>query len=352
MTDYSALYDVNPQESAEAVNIAAHPGGGTMILNVASGEGLVEDIFEAQLRGLEIAYKEPIGRVLASLANRLDDLGIEKSANLVDGILEKFAAESGGSTSSGEVGGEDLGSDAFEFMDEPDEESSDPREMLRIVNLDVERMLDLMHVNFSANNDYSSDKMKVEFLVGEIKGGLANKDFVQASKGAVNLLAGLNQMRSAWLGANPEELFTTREDFTEFSNIASKVSKLLNRLSAVVKSQPKSRARTVNQANKERLLNQMAQAENLGKALNISLMRASNKITDPHKKKAFNDAVLQLWKAHPELTNYEQVKEQIEKMTEISEQESAEYSAWISEIMKGLTAVKEGISARLQSGAF
>lgn len=88
------LYDIDP-ESIASLNGRAHPGGGTTTIEVMSGEGLIEDQFEAQLRGLEIAYKEPVLRVLASLADKLDSGVAFASADEVDAIIKRFADDIG-----------------------------------------------------------------------------------------------------------------------------------------------------------------------------------------------------------------------------------------------------------------
>jgi hypothetical protein len=88
---YDHLYDLRPGDFAYQ-NAEAHPGGGTETVEVPSGEGVVEDQFEAHLRAMEIAYREPTAAILASLANGLDSLGFEKRASQVDSVLESFVA--------------------------------------------------------------------------------------------------------------------------------------------------------------------------------------------------------------------------------------------------------------------
>lgn len=91
-SQYHVLYDLKPDDF-ELQNALAHPGGGTETIEVASGEGLVEDLFEAHLRGMAIAYKEPLANILANLANDLENSGFTKIAARVDEVLEVVAAE-------------------------------------------------------------------------------------------------------------------------------------------------------------------------------------------------------------------------------------------------------------------
>lgn len=87
-----SLYDIQ-NFGIEDLNAWAHPGGGTETIEVPSGQGLVEDQFEAHLQGLHIAYKEPLAHALASLANKLDENGKEKVASQVDSIIQKLAED-------------------------------------------------------------------------------------------------------------------------------------------------------------------------------------------------------------------------------------------------------------------
>lgn len=89
VSQYDMLYGLKPDDFA-IQNASAHPGGGTEVVEIASGEGLVEDQFEAHLRGMEVAYREPTAQVLAALANDLDNVGFSKLASAVDSTLEKF----------------------------------------------------------------------------------------------------------------------------------------------------------------------------------------------------------------------------------------------------------------------
>lgn len=79
-----------PTESQEALNRRAHPGGGTETMVVESGEGLVEDQFEAHLKGLYVAYREPTAGRLAVLASALEEIGEENLAEEVDDVLADF----------------------------------------------------------------------------------------------------------------------------------------------------------------------------------------------------------------------------------------------------------------------
>lgn len=80
-----SLYNL-PIEGVADMNMRAHPGGGNEMVEVASGEGLVEDLYETQLRSLYIAYHEPLGR-LAGLAGKLEAMGAVKASNQVDNII-------------------------------------------------------------------------------------------------------------------------------------------------------------------------------------------------------------------------------------------------------------------------
>ena len=84
------LYHVHPDSAAD-VNKESHPGGGTVTLEVPSGEGLVEDLFETQLRGLSVAMKEPTLNVLAKLADKLEKFNAIKYASIIDEFIYKIA---------------------------------------------------------------------------------------------------------------------------------------------------------------------------------------------------------------------------------------------------------------------
>lgn len=80
-------------ETAEDMNMRAHPGGGASTVELPSTEGLVEDLYEAQMKNIEIAQGKSRLATLAELANNLEDAGINKYANYVDNIINKIAAE-------------------------------------------------------------------------------------------------------------------------------------------------------------------------------------------------------------------------------------------------------------------
>jgi len=86
------LYDIHPVGS-ESQNAMAHPGGGTETVEIASGEGLVEDLYESHLVALEIAYSTPVASELAKLANDLEDQGLVSLANNVDDTLANFVKQ-------------------------------------------------------------------------------------------------------------------------------------------------------------------------------------------------------------------------------------------------------------------
>lgn len=94
------LYGIDPEPLA-SLNGRAHPGGGTATVEMPSGEGLVEDGFQAQLRAMEIAYREPVARHLVQLAELLEHTGTKKSTAAIDELLEKWA---GGTLAPGFVG--------------------------------------------------------------------------------------------------------------------------------------------------------------------------------------------------------------------------------------------------------
>ena len=83
------LYNVSP-ESHASLNARAHPGGGTEAVELRSGEGLVEDQYEAQLKGLYVAYREPAAVRLAGLAIELEKSGFVELASSVDNALGNF----------------------------------------------------------------------------------------------------------------------------------------------------------------------------------------------------------------------------------------------------------------------
>jgi hypothetical protein len=68
------------------VNRSAHPGGGTQITD-ASREGLVEDLFEAHLRHLDVAAKSAVVGRLVTAANNLDAMGFTTAVNRIDLLI-------------------------------------------------------------------------------------------------------------------------------------------------------------------------------------------------------------------------------------------------------------------------
>ena len=80
-----------PLPSASELNQQAHPGGGTRVTD-ASREGLVEDLFEAHLRHLDVATKSAVCDRLCRVSNVLDGRGLSRQADLLDGIMMSFAA--------------------------------------------------------------------------------------------------------------------------------------------------------------------------------------------------------------------------------------------------------------------
>lgn len=79
-----------PLPTSADMNQAAHPGGGTVVTE-ASGEGLVEDLFEAHLRHLDVATKSAVATRLADVATAVEGMGLTRAAEAVDSILS-FAA--------------------------------------------------------------------------------------------------------------------------------------------------------------------------------------------------------------------------------------------------------------------
>jgi hypothetical protein len=76
--------------TAEDLNREAHPGGGTWVTD-ATNEGLVEDLFQAHLKNIDMATKSAVVKRLAELADRLDSLNAVYSASKVDLLLKKIA---------------------------------------------------------------------------------------------------------------------------------------------------------------------------------------------------------------------------------------------------------------------
>jgi hypothetical protein len=83
---------------------AAHPHGGTTVIDVPSpsgGEGRVEDAIEHQVRVLHMIYTEPTARILADLATNIEKGGDRKIANAIDRINELFVKTAVGPTEEG-----------------------------------------------------------------------------------------------------------------------------------------------------------------------------------------------------------------------------------------------------------
>ena len=102
-----SLYGL-PTQSHDNLNQQAHPGGGTETIAIASGEGLVEDQYEAQLKSLYVAYREPTAGRLAALAGDLEEIGCDELAEEVDEVLAGFyevgLAKEAATPSVGEIG--------------------------------------------------------------------------------------------------------------------------------------------------------------------------------------------------------------------------------------------------------
>lgn len=83
------LYGLTVEPLAN-MNQRAHRGGGVEVVEVPSGEGFVEDQYEAQLKGLYVAYREPTAVKLAALATQLEVEGFVSFAEKVDDVLAGF----------------------------------------------------------------------------------------------------------------------------------------------------------------------------------------------------------------------------------------------------------------------
>jgi hypothetical protein len=75
------------------MNQLAHPGGGTQVTE-ASREGLVEDLYEAHLRHLDVATKSSVVGRLILAANNLDTLGVRSAVSDID-LLISVAGQGG-----------------------------------------------------------------------------------------------------------------------------------------------------------------------------------------------------------------------------------------------------------------
>jgi hypothetical protein len=86
------LYNDNDFDISDLIR-GAHPYGGTEIVSTLSGEGVVEDIIEAQMKTLEMVFRQPTLQTLAKLADELDAQGLHTLASEVDELLSNAASE-------------------------------------------------------------------------------------------------------------------------------------------------------------------------------------------------------------------------------------------------------------------
>lgn len=66
----------------------AHPGGSKEVFSSPTGEGIVEDSIDAQKKILQMVSREPVFKVLASLADELDSEGLFVLSNKVDDLIK------------------------------------------------------------------------------------------------------------------------------------------------------------------------------------------------------------------------------------------------------------------------
>jgi hypothetical protein len=71
----------------------AHPAGSANIIDSPSREGVVEDSIEAQMQSLKMVYKQPVAKVIASLAETLETLGATDLSEGVDKLAFDFYHE-------------------------------------------------------------------------------------------------------------------------------------------------------------------------------------------------------------------------------------------------------------------
>lgn len=71
----------------------AHPTGSANIIDTPSHEGIVEDSIEAQMQTLKMVYKQPVAKVIASLAETLEELGATDLSEGVDKLAFDFYHE-------------------------------------------------------------------------------------------------------------------------------------------------------------------------------------------------------------------------------------------------------------------
>lgn len=90
MTPHEYYYGGISVEPLTHIHQRAHPGGGMEIVETQSGEGLVEDQYEAHLKNLYVAYREPAAVRVAGLAAQLEKAGFAVVAAQVDEALGRF----------------------------------------------------------------------------------------------------------------------------------------------------------------------------------------------------------------------------------------------------------------------
>lgn len=71
----------------------AHPTGSANVIDSPSREGVVEDSIEAQMQALKMVYKQPVAKVIASLAETLESLGATELSEGVDKLAFDFYHE-------------------------------------------------------------------------------------------------------------------------------------------------------------------------------------------------------------------------------------------------------------------
>lgn len=69
----------------------AHPDGSVSVIDAK--EGIVEDSIEAQIKALKTIYKEPMAKVMASLADQLEALGAKDLSQSIDALAYDFYHE-------------------------------------------------------------------------------------------------------------------------------------------------------------------------------------------------------------------------------------------------------------------
>jgi len=89
MSNARNLYGITVEPLTD-LNQRAHRGGGTETVETPSGEGLVEDQYEAHLKTMYVAYREPSAVKMAQLASKLEKAGFAEFAEKVDEVLAEF----------------------------------------------------------------------------------------------------------------------------------------------------------------------------------------------------------------------------------------------------------------------